>query len=99
MRGKPALLTKRLSIANVKATILVGGEQYTVFLPNGTLDRSFVNGNATYTYVAAIKQLIDGQNRVITGSLLNSQFVHITITVQNVSDKVIASTISVGAQF
>jgi len=87
------------SIANVKATILVGGEQYTVFLPNGTLDRSFVSGNATYTYVAAIKQLIDGQNRVITGSLLNSQFVHITITVQNVSDKVIASTISVGAEF
>ena len=87
------------SISNVKVTMVVGGEQYLVFLPNGTLDRTFVNGNATYTYVGAIKQLIDGQNRVITGSLLNSQFVHITITVQNVSDKVIASAISVGAEY
>jgi RNA polymerase sigma-70 factor (ECF subfamily) len=87
------------SISNVKVTLVVGGEQYLVFLPNGTLDRTFVNGNATYTYVGAIKQLIDGQNRVITGSLLNSQFVHITITVQNVSDKVIATAISVGAEY
>jgi len=87
------------SISNVKVTMVVGGEQYLVFLPNGTLDRTFVNGNATYTYVGAIKQLIDGQNRVITGSILNSQFIHITITVQNVSDKVISSAISVGAQY
>ncbi len=87
------------SVSNVKATILIGGEEYLVFLPNGTLDRTFVNGNATYTYVAAIKQLIDGQNHVITGSLLNSQFVHFTITVQNVSDKVIATTIAIGAEF
>ena len=87
------------SISNVKVTLIVGGEQYLVFLPNGTLDRTFVNGNATYTYVGAIKQLIDGQNRVISGSLLNSQFVHITITVQNVSDKVIATAISVGTEF
>jgi RNA polymerase sigma factor (sigma-70 family) len=91
--------TDPASISNVKVTMVVGGEQYLVFLPNGTLDRTFVNGNATYTYVGAIKQLIDGQNRVITGSLLNSQFVHITITVQNVSDKVIASAISVGAEY
>ena len=87
------------SISNVKVTLIVGGEQYLVFLPNGELDRTFVNGNATYTYVGAIKQLIDGQNRVITGSLLNSQFIHITITVQNVSDKVIATAISVGTQY
>ncbi len=87
------------SVSNVRATLLVGGEQYLVFLPNGTLDRTFVNGNATYTYVAAIKQLIDGQNHVITGSLLNTQFVHITITVQNVSDKVIATSIAIGAEY
>lgn len=91
--------TDPASISNVRVTMVVGGEQYLVFLPNGTLDRSFVNGNATYHYVGAIKQLIDGQNRVITGSLLNSQFVHITITVQNVSDKVIATAISVGAEY
>lgn len=87
------------SISNVRVTMIVGGEQYLVFLPNGTLNRSFVNGNATYKYTGAIKQLIDGQNRVITGSLLNSQFVHITISVQNVSDKVIATAISVGAEY
>jgi RNA polymerase sigma-70 factor (ECF subfamily) len=87
------------SVSNVKATILVSGEQYLVFLPNGTLDRTFINGNATYTYVAAIAQLIDGQNRVITGSQLNSQFVRITITVQNVSDKVISTAIAIGPQF
>ena len=87
------------SISNVKVTLIVGGEQYLVFLPQGTLDRTFVNGNATYKYVGAIKQLIDGQNRVITGSLLNSQFVHITITVQNVSEKVIWTAISVGAEY
>ncbi|MFM5968357.1 MAG: RNA polymerase sigma factor, partial [Micrococcales bacterium] len=87
------------SISNVKVTIVVGGEQYLVFLPNGTLDRTFVNGNATYKYTGAIKQLIDGQNRVITGSLLNSQYVHIVITVQDVSDKVIASAISIGAEY
>ena len=87
------------SVSNVKATILVGGEQYLVFLPNGTLDRTFVNGNATYTYVAAIQQLIDGQNHVITGSQLNAYFVHITITVKDVSDKVIATSISIGAEY
>jgi hypothetical protein len=89
----PAFITK------VSARFILGGEEYLVFLPNGTLDRTFVDGNATYTYSAQIKQLIDGQNRVITGSLINSQWVHITIQVQGNSDKVIATSIRVGAQF
>ncbi len=87
------------SVTNAQVKLMVGGDEYLVFLPNGTLDRTFVNGNATYTYSAPIKQLIDGQNRVITGSLLNSKWVHIVITVKDVSDKVISTSIRVGDQF
>lgn len=87
------------SITNAQVKLLIGGDEYLVFLPNGVLDRTFVNGNATFTYSAQIKQLIDSQNRVITGSLINSQWVHITITVQDVSDKVIATAIRVGAEY
>lgn len=87
------------SVTNAQVKLLIGGDEYLVFLPNGVLDRTFVNGNATYTYSAQIKQLIDGQNRVITGSLINSQWVHITITVKDVSDQVISTSIRVGAQY
>ena len=87
------------SVTNAQVKLLVGGDEYMVFLPNGELDRTFVNGNATYTYSAQIKQLIDGQNRVITGCLLNTKWVHITITVKDVSDKVISTSIRIGDQF
>jgi RNA polymerase sigma factor (sigma-70 family) len=86
-------------VKNLQATLLVGGNEYKAFFPSIELKRDFVDGNVQYTIVSQLKYLVDGENRVITGSLLNYQFLHIRIQMQNSSDVITASSISVGAEY